>query len=143
MLQFNSLKAGEDYVKKYPLIVLVLLIATLTFIAGCTSPSNPSPSPSVATQKVSATATGTVTSTNTVAILDFSFQPSSLTIQRGTSVTWRNDGAVAHHVNSYTNDFISPNLNPGDTYTHTFDQPGTYPYLCPTHPAMTGSIIVQ
>lgn len=142
MIWLKFIGRGENNVKKYPLVVLVLLVAAPLLIAGCTSPSNPSPSPSVATQNVRATAATTVTS-NMVVILDFSFQPSSLTIQRGTSVTWRNDAPTAHLVNSYTNDFISPNLNPGETYTHTFDQPGTYPYLCPTHPFMNGSITVQ
>ncbi|MGA7075384.1 MAG: plastocyanin/azurin family copper-binding protein [Halobacteriota archaeon] len=78
-----------------------------------------------------------------MAIPDFSFQPASLTIQRGTSVTWRNDASVSHQIVSDTNAFSSPVLSPGASYTHVFDQSGTYPYHCAIHPSMTGTITVQ
>lgn len=145
--------------KKYLFIMVLVLIAAPLLVAGCTSSTSPSPSPSATTQAVSATATttGTATATSaakaatssasamsvTVTIPDFSFQPASITIQRGATVTWRNDATVAHHVVSDTNVFSSPVLNPGQTYSHTFTQPGTYPYHCAIHPSMTGTITVQ
>lgn len=139
--------------KKYLPLVLVVLIAAPLLVAGCTSPSNPSPAPSAATQNVNATATvplnaSAATSSATpasfaAAIRDFSFQPSAMTIPRRASLTWRNDDSVAHNVVSDSNAFSSPVLNPGATYSHKFDQPGTYPYHCSIHPSMTGSITVQ
>jgi plastocyanin len=30
----------------------------------------------------------------------------------------------------------------GDTYTHTFSQPGTYSYICTIHPYMHGMVVV-
>jgi hypothetical protein len=33
-------------------------------------------------------------------------------------------------------------LNPGDTFTATFDRPGIYPYACNYHFGMTGAIVV-
>jgi plastocyanin len=144
--------------KKYLLFMAVVLVAAPLLVAGCASTSNPSPSPCTAT--VSATTTvatsnvGTSTSTSspspsasavsqTVVIQGFSFQPASLTIQTGASVTWRNDDSVSHQIVSNTNAFSSPVLNAGGSYTHTFDQAGTYPYHCGIHPYMTGTITAQ
>ncbi|MGZ4849568.1 MAG: plastocyanin/azurin family copper-binding protein [Halobacteriota archaeon] len=72
-----------------------------------------------------------------------SFQPAALTVQRGASVTWRNDDSVAHHIVSDTNAFSSSVLNPGNTYTYQFSQAGSYPYHCSIHPFMTGTVTVQ
>jgi plastocyanin len=147
-------------VKKNLLFMIVVLVAAPLLVAGCASTSNPSPSPSTTTATVSATTTAATSNTSTstatssvspsvsagsqtVAIPDLSFQPSSLTIQRGASVTWRNDASVSHQIVSDTNAFSSPVLNPGASYTHVFDQAGTYPYHCAIHPSMTGTITVQ
>ncbi len=144
--------------KKYSLFIAVVLVAAPLLVAGCTSTSNPSPSPSTAI--VSATTTtatsnvGTSTATSspspsasagsqTVVIQGLSFQPASLTIQKGASVTWRNDDSVSHQIVSNTNAFSSSVLNAGGSYTHVFDQAGSYPYHCGIHPFMTGTITVQ
>jgi plastocyanin len=78
----------------------------------------------------------------TVVISGFSFEPSTMTIQRGTTVVWRNDAAISHSVVSDTNAFSSQVLSTGASYSHVFDQPGTYSYHCGIHPFMTGSITV-
>jgi plastocyanin len=38
----------------------------------------------------------------------------------------------------------SGDINPGQTFTHTFDTPGTYKYFCIPHEVagMTGTIVV-
>jgi plastocyanin len=146
-------------VKKYLLFMTVVVMVAPLLIAGCTTPSNPSPSPAAPTATVSANTTAARTATTaaatsnatpsasptsqTVVISGFSFEPSAMTIQRGTSVVWRNDAAVSHQIVSDTNAFSSPVLTPGTSYTHVFDQPGTYPYHCGIHPFMTGTITVQ
>lgn len=138
----------------------VVLVVAPMLIAGCTSSSNPSQSPSAATASPIATAAtssatpspsaGTAAASpaaspgaQTVVISGFSFQPAALTVQRGASVTWRNDDSVAHRVVSDTNAFSSSDLNQGNTYTHQFSQAGSYPYHCGIHPSMTGTITVQ
>ena len=79
-----------------------------------------------------------------VKILDFEFEPATLTIPVGTTVTWRNYG-VDHLVFTYNRTFISPLLpeGQGETFSVTFTQPGTYPYICGVHPEMAGTIIVR
>ena len=144
--------------KKYLLFMAVVLVAAPLLVAGCTSSSNPSPSPSAATVSATTTTATSNASTSiatsspspsasaasqTVVIQGFSFQPASITIQTGASVTWQNDDPVSHQIVSNTNTFSSPVLNTGGSYTHVFDQAGTYPYHCGIHPSMTGTITVQ
>lgn len=144
--------------KKYLLFMAVVLVAAPLLVAGCTSTSNPSPSPSTATVSTATTAAtsnattsiatsspnpSTSAASQTVVMQGFTFQPASITIQTGASVTWRNDDSVSHQIVSNTNAFSSPVLNAGGSYTHVFDQAGTYSYHCGIHPYMTGTITVQ
>jgi plastocyanin len=83
---------------------------------------------------------------NTIAIKNFAFNPSSLTVKTGTVVTWLNQDGVPHIIVSDTGSpaaFSSDSLSSGASYTFTFTQPGTYTYHCSIHPSMKGTIIVQ
>lgn len=87
----------------------------------------------------------------TIALRDIAFQPAAVRVRRGTTVTWRNDDAVAHYVNTdahpshtYYPAQNSKVLNPGDTYTLAFASPGAYPYHCSAHAdVMPGTILVE
>ena len=81
-------------------------------------------------------------SSNAVEIRDFSYQPDTLTVAAGTTVTWTNDGTVPHTVTSNQRTFDSGDIAPGGTFSYTFDQPGSYPYHCTLHPSMQGQIEV-
>jgi plastocyanin len=71
------------------------------------------------------------------------FNPNSLTIEPGTTITWTNKGNMAHTTTSNDGLWDSGIMNPGATFTHTFQDEGTYHYLCTLHPlTMTGVIIV-
>ncbi|MBU1703050.1 cupredoxin family copper-binding protein [Patescibacteria group bacterium] len=76
-----------------------------------------------------------------VSIIDFNFEPDSLTVTPGTTVVWTNMDAVAHTVSS--DQFTSEALNSGDSFMYTFNQEGTFDYFCSIHPQMTGSIVVS
>ena len=79
-----------------------------------------------------------------VAINNFRFSPSTLTLSVGGTVTWTNHDNVPHVVSSADNQFNkSPLLKTGQSFSHTFGTPGTYSYFCPIHPRMTGKIIVK
>jgi plastocyanin len=78
-----------------------------------------------------------------VSIIDFAFQPSSLTIKRGRGITWTNTGAKNHTVTSDSGVFDSGVLAPGASFTQTFKQSGTFAYHCSIHPSMIGSIKVK
>lgn len=75
-----------------------------------------------------------------VVVTDLAYHPATLTVPVGTTVTWVfDDGAIAHDVSS---DGFRSELMASGTFSHTFDQPGTYEYLCTIHPSMTGTIDV-
>ena len=78
---------------------------------------------------------------DTIEIVDACFTPTALSIQPGDSVTWVNTDPFVHNVGGNLWGHFD-DLNAGDTFTATFDQPGIYPYACNYHPGMTGAVIV-
>jgi plastocyanin len=83
--------------------------------------------------------------TLTVEIVDpWVFQPHSLEIPRGATVTWVNHSDVAHTMAGDDLAFDDSGvIEPGDSFRQTFDEPGTYRYHCGPHPDMTGMIVVS
>ena len=81
-------------------------------------------------------------SANIVTIQDYSFQPSTLTVPKGTTVTWHNQGSVDHTVTSDTNGLFDSRVSPGKGFTFSFSTPGTYNYHCSIHTSMHGTIVV-
>ena len=59
------------------------------------------------------------------------------------TVTWINNDDAPHTVTATNDNFNSGNMNPGQSWTYTFTEPGTYTYYCTYHPWMTGTIIVE
>ncbi len=84
--------------------------------------------------------TGTAAGEGAVRIVDFAFQPTTLTVTPGTVVTWTNEDSAPHTATG--DNFDTGMLNRGDSDSVTFETPGTYDYICTYHPAMEGSIIV-
>ena len=79
----------------------------------------------------------------TVQISNFRFQPETLEVPAGTSVTWRNADEEIHAVVAADASFASPGMDTDATYTHTFTAPGTFAYRCALHPHMSGTIVVR
>ena len=79
-----------------------------------------------------------------VEIKDFTFVPDSLEIPVGSTVTWTNSDAAPHTATARDREALqSGTLNQGDSYSQTFDQPGTFDYFCEFHADMKGRIVVQ
>ena len=75
------------------------------------------------------------------------FVPSEVAIAPGTTVTWTNTDDVQHSTTSDTGIWDSGLLGNGQTYSHTFEDPGVYPYYCTLHGGaggvgMSGTVIV-
>ena len=97
----------------------------------------------------------------------FRFDPGSITVDTGTTVTWENVGTVGHTVTAYGDDipagavyFASGGFDSedaardatdggiveaGEPYTHTFGVAGEYAYFCVPHEGsgMTGTVRVR
>jgi len=81
-----------------------------------------------------------------VAINNFAFHPDSISVPVGATVTWVNcepTGTEPHTTTSSTGVWDSPDLNPGDHFSHTFPAGGAFPYHCTPHPFMLGKVAVQ
>ena len=120
-------------------------VTSQTSTSTTTRPSTTSTTarPATTTTTVLSTTTTRANATLGVAIQDFSFQPSSLTIKAGDRVVWTNQDSADHTVTADDGSFGSPNLSQGETYSHTFAQAGTYGYYCALHPSMHGSVTVN
>jgi plastocyanin len=83
------------------------------------------------------------TSAKAVKIINFAFQPKTITIAKGTKVTWTNGGSVIHTTTSNTGLWDSGALAPGTAFAHVFKKAGTFKYRCTIHPTlMHGKILV-
>ena len=79
-----------------------------------------------------------------VSIVDFAFNPASVTVQVNDSVTWTWVGPTVHTTTSDTGLWDSGFMGPTvPTFSHTFASSGSFPYLCTVHPFMTASVIVN
>ncbi len=78
-----------------------------------------------------------------VAIEGIAFRPGELTVPAGTEVTWTNQDPTAHTVSAEDDSFDSGVLDPGASFSWTFETTGTVTYLCRIHPDMQGSIRVD
>jgi plastocyanin len=107
--------------------LLLLFAGTLT-IAGAT--------PAVSQSEPTATVN--------VAILATGFQPDSVAIRPGDTVTWRNAHTEPHRVVSDTGSFpSSPMLEPGERYSHRFGIASAYSYHDGTDRSKTGVVHVR
>jgi len=81
-----------------------------------------------------------------VAIQNFLFQPDSLAVPVGATVTWVNCETPPQEPHTTTSDnagWDSPELNPGDRFSFKFTAQGAFPYHCTPHPFMTAKVIVE
>ncbi len=88
------------------------------------------------------------------------YEPAKLTIRVGETVEWKNVGNSVHHASSDPSAAVNPAdvsnpagvkpfdsgfMQPGQSFTYTFTQPGTYKYICAPHETsgMTGEVVVK
>ena len=100
-----------------------------------------------ATESAAATTaddTEAVADATMVDIKDFAYIPDTVEIPVGATVTWTNSDAAPHTATAQDREALqSGTLNQGDSFSQTFDQPGTFDYFCEFHANMKGTIVVQ
>ena len=102
-------------------------------LGASATPASPAPTPTPTPPPANAVQ---------VTIQNFAFAPPTLAITTGTTVTWTNKDQIAHTATADDQSFDSGNLNTGQTWSFTFNQPGTFAYTCTYHPYMKGTITV-
>jgi plastocyanin len=115
-------------VRRLPALLVPLALAALV-LAGCGGDEG------------GGAGAAPVTGVTEVAAADNRFSPAAIQVPAGTEVTWEfKDRFVPHDVTA--DGWSSGDPQRSGSYTHTFDQPGTYPYRCTLHDGMTGQVVV-
>ena len=78
---------------------------------------------------------------NEVIVVDYNFMPETLTVPVGTEVVWTSSDVVFHSVTA-TDQSFSGALRPGQSFSHTFEQPGVFEYFSAFYPSAKGRIEV-
>lgn len=79
-----------------------------------------------------------------VSIENFAFGPGAVAISVGDTVRWTNDeSSTAHTTTSDDGLWDSDSIPGGSNFEHTFDEAGTFAYICTIHPSMTATITVS
>ena len=107
-------------------LVMALVLASLPLGA----PSTPAAAQQAAEREVQ------------VQVVDFAFEPATLTVPVGTVVTWTNAGDASHTVTAADGAFDSGRLDPGESFSFRFETPGTVTYRCDFHPEMQATVVV-
>ena len=132
--------------------ILFLVTLSLTACSGTDTTTEPETTTTAAPATTSTEATTTSESAETTAaptsptlsisIAGFNFSGDE-TGSLGDTVQVTNSDNVGHTWTETEGAFHSGVLSSGDSFTFTFDQPGTYDYFCQIHPEMTGTITIE
>ncbi|HEY5549946.1 MAG TPA: cupredoxin domain-containing protein [Candidatus Saccharimonadales bacterium] len=130
------------------LIVIALIAAAIFIVAGRgnnQTDNNSTQQSSSTTQNSQNTSSNnqSAASTDKVSISNFAFSPTDITVKKGTKVTWTNNDSVAHTIEAESDSGPqSQNLGNNDTFSFTFNQVGSFNYICGLHPSMHGTVSV-
>ena len=82
-------------------------------------------------------------STTEVAMAEsYVFEPETIEVEAGATVTWRNEDRFTHTVQVEGRE--DHEVEPGESVSITFEEPGTYAYVCTLHSKdMEGEVIVR
>ncbi len=142
---------------KKPVVAIVIGLVSVSALAFVLISSNSSePSQSESNQTNSSTNSSEQLNNNndqaevtvgdvSVDIKNFAFSPATITIKKGSKVTWTNQDSAKHDVTpveTSENFEASELLARGESYSYTFDTVGTYDYICSPHPYMKAKVVV-
>ena len=122
--------------------------AAMISLVACQGATPVTPASSSAPSASAAPATGGSTApaamTADVSIKNFAFNPATVTIKKGGTVTWTNEDSVQHNAAPTTSGFTKLNLlKQGEKGSATFDTVGSFDYVCEPHKTqMKGKVIV-
>lgn len=78
-----------------------------------------------------------------VKMAGFAFDPATLTVNVGDTVTWTNSDTQPHNATASDGAFKTPDITQGQSTSITATVPGTHTYTCTIHPRMVATLIVQ
>jgi plastocyanin len=106
--------------------LLPAVAAAAVFAAGCGGSGTSEP----------------VAATEVEMVQSYSFDPKVIEIEAGDTVTWTNEDNFTHTVQVEGQE--DHKVDQGESVEITFDEPGTYDYVCTLHSQdMDGTVIVK
>lgn len=120
---------------RFKIMAVAAALAFALFLAGCAQ-QNP---PAGNGENNQPPAEGSAS----VEISNFAFAPASLTIAKGTTVTWTNRDSAQHTATGDNGEFDTGLILQSQSANVTFNNAGTFNYHCTPHPFMKGTIIVE
>ncbi|HZI39565.1 MAG TPA: plastocyanin/azurin family copper-binding protein [Acidimicrobiia bacterium] len=123
-------------------------------VAAATGGSAPAASPGLETAAGPTTSSPSSTSTTAptapleaaapeaaeVSVVDLAFEPATVRLAAGGTVTWRHNGIAPHTVTAEDSSFDSGLLQAGGSFSLRFDRTGTFRYICAFHTQMAGTV---
>ena len=111
-----------------PSLIPLLLVCLLTGCSGAATSASAAP----------------VTTNQVTMAKSYRFDPVTIKVRTGETVTWRNDDNFTHSVFLQDGSGRNPVAAPGQSVSITFDKPGEYTYTCSFHPQnMKGKVVVE
>ena len=155
--------------KKSVLVISILLLAAVvagvylfyTNSSNAGNVENPNQiseeqTPGSAADETSSSETANSPASYDIQIKGFAFSQNALAIKIGDSVTWTNADSASHTITSDSGNELSSGTlagsgsggyyssqSAGGSYSHTFNQAGTFAYHCGFHSSMKATIIVE
>lgn len=132
----------------------LLFLATVLSLTACSGTETTTEPETTTTTAVTTTTAATTTSesvettappanpTLSITIAGFRFSGDD-TGSVGDAVQVTNSDNVGHTWTATEGAFHSGVLSSGETFTFTFEQPGTYDYFCQIHAEMSGTITIE
>jgi plastocyanin len=129
---------------RHRISIVTLLLAVALGACGESDSVTPPETTTTAIPAETTTTAAAPAASNGISITIANFQFSgAATGNVGDEVTVVNADSATHTWTHTDGAFDSGNLSPGDTFTFTFDEAGSFDYFCQIHPGMTGSITIE
>ncbi|CAN5150340.1 hypothetical protein BH11PAT1_BH11PAT1_7940 [soil metagenome] len=132
-LEAHCYLTSKEITMKKLFIILILAISLVGLFSVFKINRNTTPSVSQKTEK------------NTIHIMNYAFTPKTMTVKKGTTITWKNYDIAKHTITKDNDSKEGPQsefFGQGETYSFQFTKVGTYTYHCEPHPYMKGEITV-
>lgn len=137
---------------RLPRRAAILAVATLALVAACgdddatetTTTTAASTTAAVTTSAVTTTTAGSATTIGggaEITVANFQFTPAEVEISVGQTVTFAFTGGT-HTASAADGTWSSGEKTAGGNFEISFDQPGTYDFVCQIHGSMQGTITV-
>lgn len=139
----NPSYSSRIKIVKTKLLTIIALAAIFSAACGTAAAPVPAQATASAPPAVSTQAPAPSGSATKINISGFKFDPATVTVKVGATVTWTNQDAADHTITGDDGSWTSENLANGATFSFTFDKAGTYAYHCAIHSSMKGTVVVE